>query len=304
MNYGIGIDMGGTRIKAVVMDEKNMIHNKYIWHTEDGETSSEGTMPKWAEIIQIGINDITAEMQKAPSWIGLSAPGLASRDHRLIDVMPAGRLSQLEGFDWNTKLNTPVPIQVLNDGQAALYGEVQIGAAAGAKDVVLYTLGTGVGGAIMSDGKLLHGHIGRAGHIGHSCIDMNGNLDICNAPGSIEFAMGESTVRERTQNYVASTQELCEKVEKNDKVAIAYWETSVKALACSIVSIVNILDPEMIIIGGGIANAGNTLYDYLNPMIDRYEWRPKGHRVKIMTAKLGDLAGAIGICCFARDHAE
>src|SRR5206468_1632362 len=107
---------------------------------------------------------------RRPDRIGLCAPGLAARDERSIAWMQ-GRMAAIQRVDWTALLASPTPVPVLNDAHAALVGEAWLGAARGARDVVLLTLGTGIGGAILADGKLLRGHIGRAGHLGHVTVN-------------------------------------------------------------------------------------------------------------------------------------
>jgi glucokinase len=205
-----------------------------------------------------------------------------------------GRLHGLEGFAWTEFLASPKPVRVLNDAHAALLGESGIGAARGFQNVIMLTLGTGVGGAAMVDGKLLRGAIGRAGHLGHTCLDPNGSPDVCGTPGSLEFAMGNYSLKDRSGGHFQMTQELIKAYESGDARASVIWLKSVQILACAICSFVNILDPEAVIIGGGIARAGRALFDPLQKYLDPIEWRPGGARVKIVPAVLGEFAGAYG----------
>src|SRR5207249_2187105 len=124
--------------------------------------------------------------------------GLPARDGRSIASMP-GRLAGLEGLNWQQWLGLAKPVPVFNDAQAALLGEVWLGAAKGAANAVLLTLGTGVGGAAMVDGRVLRGHLGRAGHLGHVALDPDGPGDIVNTPGSLEDAIGEHTLTVRSR---------------------------------------------------------------------------------------------------------
>ena len=129
------------------------------------------------------------ELREAPAWIGLAAPGLAAQDQRSIRYMPE-RLPGLEGLVWRRFFRAAQPVPILNDAKAALLGEVWRGAAVGAADAILLTLGTGVGGAALVDGRLLHGHMAAAGHLGHISLDPAGPLDIAGTPGSLEDAIG------------------------------------------------------------------------------------------------------------------
>jgi glucokinase len=300
MNYGIGIDLGGTLIKAVVMQENRVILKNYLWETNDHFESLQQGAPIWAQRIRQGISKIKIEQGRDPSWIGISSPGLADTNNKRITAMP-GRLLGLENLDWEVYLDSPGKIFVLNDAQAALYGEVQLGAAKGRKDVIMLTLGTGVGGAIMLDGKLFQGRLGRAGHIGHLSVNYKGGPDICGTPGSIDTYIGDNSISERTEGRISSTKILVERYRQNDPYATSIWLESVRALAAAIASLINILDPEAIIIGGGIAKAGKDLFIPLHNFLDQFEWRPNGERVSLIIPNLKDYAGAIGASCFAKD---
>jgi glucokinase len=144
------------------------------------------------------------------------------------------------------------------------------------------------------DGALLRGHIGRAGHFGHLSLNPEGPPDITGAPGSLEDAIGDSTVSARSGGRFSSTRDLVAAVRKNDGGAREVWLASVRALAAGIASLINALDPEIVILGGGITQAGPTLFRPLDKFLDKFEWRPGGSRARIVRAKLGDRAGAFG----------
>lgn len=283
--YILGIDLGGTSIKAVAVTAGG----KKV--AEANETFIDADM-EWARKIRTLVERMQHEAGPA-TGIGLSAPGLAARDGRSIAVMP-GRLAGLEGLDWTDYLGAARPVPVLNDAHAALVGEVWLGAARGLRNVILLTLGTGVGGAAMVDGHLLRGAIGRAGHFGHSVIDWQGPPDSTGCPGALELAIGNKTLPERTGGRFQTTHELVAAHLAGDAGATQLWLHSVRALGCGIGSLVNVLDPEAVIIGGGIARAGAALFGPLEKFLREVEWQPGGQRVKILPAQLGELAGAFG----------
>jgi glucokinase len=287
MTYAIGIDLGGRNIKFAAI-------------TPQGEVLSRATAPTyddnadWALTIRNLIDEVAQEQGSAPLCVGLSAPGLAHPNGRSILWMQ-GRLEQVQGLDWTSYLGFEKTVTVLNDAQAALLGEIWLGAARGARNAILLTLGTGVGGGIVCDGNLLRGAIGRAGHLGHISLDINGPKDIVNTPGSLEDAIGDCTVEARSDGRFSSTRALVEAHRAGDEFASQVWLHSLKFLAAGVVSLVNAVDPEIVILGGGIAaGAGDDLFAPLQKFVDEWEWRPTGSQVQIVPAQLGEYAGAIG----------
>lgn len=289
MRYFIGVDLGTTNTKAGAFAENGTERMRLLRPTGEGREG--GGPPAFAECVRGLIGEIEAEIGTPAAAIGLAAPGLASRDGRSIAYMP-GRFTGLESFVWSHFLGRPVP--VLNDAHAALLGEVWQGAAQQVQDAFMLTLGTGVGGAVLADGRLVRGHSGRAGHLGHLCLDVDGTPDITRIPGSIEDAIGNHNIRERSGGLFETTHALIAAYRDGDARATEIWHRSVRALGCAIASLVNVLDPEVVVLGGGIALAGPALFEPLRAVMDEVEWRPAGHQVRIVPAQLDDWAGAYG----------
>ncbi|MFM7223310.1 MAG: ROK family protein [Bacteroidota bacterium] len=290
--YAIGLDLGGTRIKSVAIDPiGNIIHQSYQ-PTDDGDDQV------WKQSIAQTASNIVAVLGGDPV-VGISAPGLPNNENSCIAFMP-GRLQGLENFDWSTHLNRPTC--VINDAVAALMAEAAFGACRNAKNAVMLTLGTGVGGAILIEGKAYQGAFNKAGHIGHMVIDDEGEQDVTGMPGSLEECMGNCTIVKRSKGRFNSTHELLEAYRQNDSEAAAIWLKSIRQLALGIASISNILSPECVVLGGGITEAGNDLFDPLEQFLERYEWRPGGARTMIRKAEHGDLSGAIGAAAFALEE--
>lgn len=282
----IGIDIGGTQIKcAVFSGEGRMIERR----TRDTCDQAADGVPAFAETVR----ELVAEISSTDDLIGIAAPGLPAKDARSIAFQP-GKMHGIEGFDWTAFLKTNRVAPVLNDAQGALLGEVWQGAAKGCQNAILLTLGTGVGGAILSDGKLLKGAIGRAGHLGHVSINENQERSIFRMPGSLEAAIGNYTVKQRSGGRFDSTRELVRAHVAGDAEASEVWLQSVRSLARAIASFVNCLDPERVILGGGISQAGPALFEPLEVFLRDIEWQPAGHRVPIVPAQLGEWAGTYG----------
>jgi glucokinase len=285
MSYAIGIDVGVTNIKSVCVTERGEVLSR-----NSAPTFSD--QPDWPNRVKTHIEELQRERGEAATWIGLAAPGLAAPDGSCISWMQ-GRLGEVQGLNW-TRFLGRMNVPILNDAQAALMGEVWLGAAAGAKNAALLTLGTGVGGALMVDGRLLKGQIGRAGHLGHMCLNPDAPGDIVHTPGSLEDAIGNCTIGRRSNGRFTTTHELTAAYLAGDPYASEVWLKSVKALAAAIASIINIADPEVVIIGGGIAVAGPALFTPLEKWVNEFEWQPHGHRARLAPAKLGEYAGAFG----------
>lgn len=282
----IGLDVGGTNIKCVAFNAKGKILAQEAVPTADDGTRS------WLNRARDTARKILAQFSST-ARVGVAAPGLPSRDGCSIAAMPA-RLHGLENLNWQKWLGLKQPVPVFNDGQAAILAEAWLGAARGATNVLLLTLGTGVGGAAIVDGRLLRGHIGRAGHVGHFSLNPDGPLDIVGTPGSLEDAIGEHTVHTRTNGRFASTRDLVAAYDSGSGDAAEIWLRSVKALGAALASLINIYDPETVVIGGGIADANDSLFVPLGQALNKFEWRPRGHAAKIVKAKLGHIAGAAG----------
>ncbi|MFM7182157.1 MAG: ROK family protein [Verrucomicrobiales bacterium] len=297
MRHVVGIDIGGTRIKALLVDETGAVLAETIEPTGDDGT------PGWKEHVRAAAAKAERMCGLKADAYGVAAPGIAARDGLSISLMP-GRLRGLEGHTWQDCFGSALPVPVMNDAQAALLGEIWLGAGHHSGNAILLTLGTGVGGAVMLDGRLLHGHIGRAGHLGHVSLDPGGPLDIVGTPGSLEDAIGNHSVARRTGGRFADTNALVRAVEAGEPWAIEAWHTSVRALAAAIAGFINVLDPECVILGGGISQVGPTLFDPLRQHLEQFEWRPDGHHVQILPASLGERAGALGAARAALDSIQ
>lgn len=284
LRRALGIDLGGTRIKVVLVSDAGEILQRELLPTNDDGRGAD----RFARSIRVIADELARDLS-----LGLAAPGLVARDRRAIAHLP-GRLHGLEGLDWTEFLGRAEIVPVTNDAHASLLGEAWLGAARGLRDAILLTLGTGVGGAILSEGRLLRGHLGRAGHLGHVCLDLDGAPSIVGMPGALEVFCGNYNIAERTGGRFAATRDLLAAAATGDAEAQRHWQRSIRALACAIASFVNVLDTEAVIIGGGIAEAGDALFAPLRAELAKVEWRPGGRAVKLLPAALGEWAGAIG----------
>ena len=286
----IGVDLGGTRIKTVALDADGELLFQLYTPTNDGNGDN------WKQTVKSSIEEMVAHLHITDFVAGISAPGIPDDNNEKIAYMP-GRLHGLENFCWSDFLGHKT--WVLNDAVAALMAEATLGIAQSQKNVVMLTLGTGVGGALLIDGKPYQGSFQKAGHIGHISLNCEHDTDITGIPGSLEDAIGNCTVEKRSHGKYKDTYSLLEAYRKGDHFARWVWLTSVRKLSIAIASISNMLSPECVVLGGGIMEAGNDLIEPLETFLSLYEWRPGGNKVTILKAQFNDMAGAIGAACFA-----
>lgn len=298
----LGIDIGGTKIKMVILDAEGKVMERNEVLTEDTSTEKELWKKKIIALIEAKSEQYAKSNPQALKC-GISAPGLVDSENKMTLHMPE-RLQGIEKFNWSQELEKD--IMVINDGHSACLAEYEsFYSTEGIQNLLMLTLGTGVGGGIIIDGKLYQGNLQRAGHVGHMTIDFQGAPTMTNMPGSLEHAIGNFSVSERTGGTFKSVRELVDAYENNDPKAKIWWFESVQKLAVSLASLTNILSPELIVLGGGVtAGAGNSLLEPLNKFMADYEWRPGGYQTKIKEAKLGGYAGAIGAAFFAKNNSH
>jgi glucokinase len=294
--HAIGIDLGGSRLKTVVLGDGGVVLDKHVESIRNQDDPNFDMAP-WAESVVRRVEAFEAQYGAAAA-VGLAAPGLPDPPETCIAHLPA-RLHGIEDLNWAGLLQRKTHVPVLNDARAALIAERWYGAAQGCSQAFLLTLGTGVGGAAIVDGHLLRGNINRAGHLGHISLNPWGPPGITGIPGSLEEAIGECSLEQRARKRYASTRDLVAAHRAGDSTASEIWLRSVYALACGIASLINVLDPELVVIGGGIAAAGDALFVPLREYLNDVEWRPTGESARVVPAQLGEYAGAIGAAHYA-----
>jgi glucokinase len=291
MRAAIGIDLGGTFVKGILLNQMGEVLYNYLIPTNDD------TNGKWRETVLEMVNHLQSVHQQPIDVIGLSCPGLANEQNSCIAYLP-NRLTGIENFDWTELFDTKT--YVLNDAHAALIAEAKFGEIKGYKNAVLLTLGTGVGGGILINGELYQGLQQMAGHFGHTCINPSDDeLSIVGMPGSLEYALGNYSINRRSMGRYQTTQELVKAYEQNETFATWLWLDMIRKLALTIASFANSLSPEIIVLAGGITQAGNALMKPLNEFMSLYEQWPENKKTPIKLARFNDLSGAIGAAAFA-----
>ena len=292
MKY-LGIDIGGTNIKWVILNNDNQIIEQ--------ETTPTNDTPNDSRTWKTGVIDLIKQKSLTENdiQIAISAPGVTDDLNQCILSMPE-RLKGIENYNWSESLERP--IHVINDAHAACLAEYESHSRRGQiKHMLMLTLGTGVGGGVIINGELFQGALHRAGHFGHMTVDHLGAQTMTNMVGSLEHAVGNFSIKERTHGRYNSVQALVKAYEKGDSLATFWWLLSIQKLATALGSLINAFSPELIVLGGGIAaGAGDLLFNPLKDFMPLYEWKPGGHPVRIVKAHYNKYAGAMGAAFFAK----
>jgi glucokinase len=292
----IGIDIGGSNIKGVLLNDNGEILLRQAMPTnDDSDRTWRNNVVEMVKLLKAGHADrIDA--------IGISCPGLANEENNAIAYLP-NRLSGIENLNWDILFDAQT--FVINDAHAALLAETKFGSLQGYVNAVLLTLGTGVGGAILINGELYQGQNQMAGHFGHTCISTyDDERSIVGMPGSLEYALGNYSMLRRSSGRYATTHDVVKAFQQNEPIATWLWLDMMRKLALTIASFSNALSPEAVVLAGGITQATDSLLSPLQAFLDIYEYRPNNKRTVIKMAQFTDLSGAIGAAAFAFSKTE
>ena len=310
MKYYIGIDLGGTNIVAGIVDEQYNILAKASTKTNCPRPDREIARDMAKMAIQ-AVENAKLTMEQI-EWIGIGTPGIANSRDGIIEY------SNNLGF-----VNTPMvkyiqedidkPVFVENDANAAAYGEFVAGAAKGANNAVCITLGTGVGGGIIIDGKIYAGSNFAGAEIGHTVISVDGPQCTCGRKGCFEvFSSATGLIRMTKESMAKNPDSSMHKLvaERSGKVsariafdamrmgdaaAKAVVDDYIKYLAAGITNTINTFQPDILCIGGGVCNEGDALLLPVKELVAKEVYtRNSKQNAQIVIAKLGNDAGIIG----------
>jgi glucokinase len=288
----LGLDLGGTYVKAVVVDVAEDGGTPRVVHTDVEPTGADrGPEAVTETMVALG-NRIVGEAGPVEG-AGVGVPGLF--DFRTGEVVFFTNLpGRWEGFPLRSRIaaGLGVPATLINDARAFTLAEGTVGAGRGCRTFVCITLGTGVGGGVMIDGKLHFGAFGTGGEIGHQTVAPDGPVCGCGNPGCMEAVTrppkivadaGRETM-EQVLDGVADGDPRC-----RDALADA-----VGYLAIGLGNMMTVLGPERIVIGGGVAEAGEALLGPIREAVRSRVTLVPPERVEVVAAELGAMAGAVG----------
>jgi len=295
------VDIGGTRIKAARVTTEGRI-----------EASRAIPSPATLDEFRIAARELAAGLAHGCTSCGIGCKGNIESTTTRVIALP-GTLHYLEGQRLS-ELFGMEPTVADNDARIALYGEHRWGAAKGSNDVLMITLGTGVGGGVLSGGQVLRGFGGAAGHIGHLTVDPNGALCICGNRGCLETVFSAKALESAAHSAFArgvrtsmqpppSCEQLFAAAHHGDPLARSILNPAISALAGALAGLCFVLDPQILVIGGQIAEAGEALFAPLRAQIHE-RTRPFLQReIPLVPAQVSDgVLGAAALSLEARER--
>jgi glucokinase len=303
--YAVGMDIGGTNIRAALVSSNGEIVKREQRETKPGR----GFEAVFTEIVQMLSNMTSAADAGKVAGIGIGAPGpLDPKEGVIISTHNLGwkdvPLKKL------VQERIPLPVYIDGDSNLAAFGEKWLGAARGVNDFVCLTLGTGVGGALILNGRIYHGATGAAGHIGHYIVDPDGPTCGCGGRGHLEAYASATAIVRRTIEAIKAGQKslipdlvegdlsqltsflVFKAAKAGDGLALRIFRETGAYIGLVITSLTNIVNPELVVIGGEVAEAGDLLFDPIREYVaEKVSLVPQP---RIVPAMLGSDAGAIG----------
>lgn len=296
MDCVIALDVGGTSMKAALVDEQRRV----ISSARVPTGRADGPDAVVERIVAAVIDQLAAahEAGSTPKGVGVVVPGIVDED-RGVAVFSANLGWRDAPLVELIEKQVDVPVAFGHDVRAGGLAEGALGAARGVRDYLFLPIGTGIAGAVVLDGQPYSGH-GYAGEIGHMIVEPTGPECPCGAYGCLEAIASAAAIARR---YAArtgrsvETHDLRARLDARDPDAVAVWGEAIEALTRALAAYSTLLGPELVVVGGGLAEAGAMLLDPLARSLDgrlTFQRRPR-----LALAELGDQAGALGAALLA-----
>lgn len=303
----IGVDLGGTNVRAAVVNRDGEVLAKH----KEATRASEGRERVLSRLVEI-IRDLEGQARTREytvAGLGVGAPGVIEAGKGIVVKSP--NLPDWNNFALRSALESAVrvPVVLENDANAAALGEQWRGAGRGASSMILLTLGTGVGGGIVLDGKIWRGADGMAGEIGHMTLFPGGRQCTCGNRGCLEmYASARGIIQTYREAGAAGTshaggvltsESIYSAAREGDRRAAAVMRDTGRFLGIGVASLVNIFNPERIVIGGGVRDAWPLFIDTARDEVLQRAFETPAKRAAIVPAELGDDAGMVGASALA-----
>lgn len=312
--YIIGVDLGGTKISVGATDTEGQ--GMYGLHSEP-TLPEEGATSVINRISRMVLQTMSETMRETGAdrkyflGVGVGAPGPLDRKKGVVIVTPNLGWKDVPLRDMISSL-TKLPVSLDNDANCATYGEWWTGAARGEKNVIGVTIGTGIGGGLILNGELYHGASDVAGEIGHTTIEQNGRRCGCGNYGCLEAYASGPAIADRAREALSddldsilpalaggdaamiTAQTVYAAAAEGDAIAREVVRDTARYLGTGIASLLNIFNPGVVVIAGGVTQAGDALFEPLRVEVRKRAFRPAVEACRIVPGALPGTAGVVG----------
>ncbi|MGI6112305.1 MAG: ROK family glucokinase [Bilifractor sp.] len=304
--YAIGVDMGGTTVKLGLFNVTGDLLDKWEIPT-DKRNGGENILPDIADTILKKLDEKNID-KKEVAGVGIDVPGAVLHESVVNRCVNVGWGVKDVGAELQEELSG-IRVKVGNDADVAALGEMWKGAGKGHQSIVMVTLGTGVGGGIIINEKIVSGCFGAGGEIGHMCVNPNETIACnCGRKGCLEQYASATGIARLAREYLAghpeeesvlrkhenpSAKDVFDAYKKGDKAATAIAEQVGDYLGRGLGNVADVVDPEAFVIGGGVSKAGDILIDLIRKYYRQYVFHTSTE-TKIVLAELGNDAGIYG----------
>ena len=306
-----GIDIGGTNIKFGLFNKAGEIlyQDKKPTMAQKGRAPLLNLLKNIGEILLLHADEEEFDVK----YLGVGSPGAVNHQTGQV-VGPCPNIDDWTGVELGKELNEylNIPVHVDNDGNSMALAELHFGAAKGALSVICATVGTGIGGGVIVDGKIFHGYSSSAGELGHMIINFDGPECACGNRGCIEAYCSSKYIISSTKAMLnnqmpkiykeilednldnLTIKKLFTAAKANDEIALKIIENTARYLGIGLAGIMNLLNPEIVVIGGGITDGGAGFVEKVAENIKKYAFFSAVEKLKVRKAELGNQAGFIG----------
>jgi glucokinase len=302
----LGLDIGGTKLAAGVVDRAGGVHS-FVVEPSRAEEGPASTLERLFDLGRRAVEESGIDWP-AIEAVGIGCGGPLDSERGVLIAPP-----HLPG--WRDVPVTALARKALgraatleNDATAAAAGEHRWGAGAGVRNMVYLTISTGVGGGVVVDGSLYHGASGNGGELGHVTVDWHGRrCRGCGRLGCLEAYVSGTSIAERAREAglaFETAADVAVAARGGDEGAVRLWDETVEALSCGLTSIVNLFEPELVVLGGGVTRSGELLLDPVRAAVRAGAMRPAGEAADVVLSRFGDQVGVVGAAAIVYDRAE
>lgn len=303
--YVIGVDVGGTNIKLGLVDDRLQVADRTKFATQNFASEPKSLINEIAKQISslIERNEVS---KRNIDGIGIGLPGIVDSSTGIVRFLP--NISGWKDIPLKKILEKKLGISVFleNDVNLIALGEWKFGAGRKVENMVCMTLGTGVGGGLILNGSLYRGYSFSAGELGHIPINEEGPVCGCGSYGCLESYVGNKRLvlraQQMTKKQDVSLEDMYALAKRGDKTALKFWEEAATHIGNGLVGVVNMLNPQRIVIGGGVSHNHEFLFKTINAVIQRRAMKVPASMVKIVRAQLGNDAGILGAHVLVHEH--